>query len=179
MGRDKALVELGGAALAVRVRDALVAAGATAVRAIGGDGPRLAALGLAVDADDDPGAGPLGGLLTALRTARAADVVLVVACDLVRPDPAALAATVAALERGAAADPAADVAVPLVGGRRQWLHAAYRTKALPALAAAYGSGERAVHRAVMALDVVEVTGVDPAAVADADTPADLEPPPGR
>ncbi|MGH9084822.1 MAG: NTP transferase domain-containing protein, partial [Acidimicrobiales bacterium] len=45
MGRDKATLEVGGVAMAVRVADALRAAGADEVRAIGGDAAGLARLG--------------------------------------------------------------------------------------------------------------------------------------
>ena len=47
MGRDKALVEVDGRALALRVADALRRAGADPVAAVGGDLPALARLGLA------------------------------------------------------------------------------------------------------------------------------------
>ncbi|HET6951931.1 MAG TPA: NTP transferase domain-containing protein [Acidimicrobiales bacterium] len=172
MGRDKALIALDGRALALRVADALAAAGAERVVAVGGDAAALGALGLATVPDEAPGSGPLTGIVTALRTA-SAPVVLVAACDLTAPSPDALAATVAAL----AADARADVAVPVVGGRRQWVHAAWRRSCGPPLVDAFAVGERAVHAAVAraALRVTE-TAVDARAVADADTPADL---PGR
>jgi molybdopterin-guanine dinucleotide biosynthesis protein A len=172
MGRDKALVPVAGRALALRVADALRRAGAADVTAVGGDLAALGALGLPGVPDEAPGEGPLGGVLTALAAAAAGrPVVFVAACDLVQPDPAAVGATVAALD----ADPAGDVAVPVVGGRRQWMHAAWRTRAAPPLAAAFAAGERAVHAAVAAagLRVVDVA-VAPAAVADADTPRALD-----
>ena len=172
MGRDKALVPVDGRALALRVADALRRAGADPVTAVGGDLPALAALGLAGLPDEAPGEGPLTGVLTALRGAAGdAPIVFVAACDLVTPDPAAVSATVAALD----ADPEGDVAVPVAGGRRQWMHAAWRTSAAAPLVAAFEAGERAVHAAVTAgaLRVVDVA-VAPAAVADADTPADLD-----
>jgi molybdopterin-guanine dinucleotide biosynthesis protein A len=169
MGRDKALIEVDGRALARRVADALAAAGAVAVVAVGGDGPALRRLGLATVPDDAPGAGPLGGIVTALGAATA-PIVLVAACDLTAPSPPALTATVAAL----GTDPGARVAVPVVGGRRQWVHAAWRGSCRAPLAASFAAGERAVHAAVAAaaLGVVEVA-LDPAALADADTPAEL------
>jgi len=179
MGRDKALLPVDGRPLAVRVADALVAAGASGVVAVGGDREALGELGLRAVPDADPGAGPLGGIVTALAVAAEAGdptpVVFVAACDLVDPAPAAVRATVAAL----AADPAGDVAVPVAGGRRQWMHAAWRGRARAPLAAAFAAGERAVHAAVAAagLRVVELA-VDPAAVADADTPDHLDRRPG-
>jgi hypothetical protein len=61
-----------------------------------------------------------------------------------------------------------------VGGRRQWVHAAWRGTCRAPLAASFAAGERAVHAAVAAaaLGVVEVA-LDPAAVADADTTEEL------
>lgn len=167
MGRDKALVCVDGRPLALRVADVLRAAGAESVLAVGGDLEALAALGLPGVPDEDPGAGPLTGILTALAQASAA-VTFVAACDLVTPSAEAVTATVAALGRED------EVAVPLVEGRRQWMHAAWRAGAAAPLAAAFAAGERAVHAAVAAagLRVVDLS-LPPAVVADADTPADL------
>ena len=52
MGTDKALLEVDGVALARRATDALNAAGATRVVAVGGDASSLTALGLDVLADE-------------------------------------------------------------------------------------------------------------------------------
>lgn len=170
MGRDKAVIAVDGRSLAGRVADAIDEAGADAVVAVGGDEAALAAEGLTVVADDEPGAGPLAGILGGLAHHGTADVVFVGACDLVSPSSAAVVATVRAL----AGDTGADVAVPVVDGRRQWMHAAWRRRAAAPLAAAFAAGERAVHAAVAAtgLTVVEL-GVAPASVSDADAPADL------
>lgn len=179
MGRDKALLEVEGQAMAVRVAAALVDAGADPVVAVGGDADALAAVGLEVVADETPGEGPLGGLVTALAVAPR-PIVFAAACDLVSPSASAIAATVDALvaepedtgDTGQRGLPA--VAVPVVGGRRQWMHAAWRTAAERPLRAAFAAGERAVHAAVAAgrLRVVDLELPD-AAVADADSPADL------
>ncbi len=167
MGRDKALIEADGRPLVVIAADALAAAGAEPIFTVGGEAASLRALGLDVVADDHPGEGPLGGLLTALRHIRA-EVVGVLACDLPKADPAAVTAGKAGLGD-------ADVAVALDERKsRQWLHAAWRRDAaVPVLARAFASGERAVHRAAASLRVHEVTLAAPIAVADADTPADL------
>ncbi len=182
MGRDKALVCVDGRALALRVADALRAAGAEPVLAVGGDLEALAALGLAGVPDEEPGAGPLTGILTALAQG-SAPVTFVAACDLVAPSAEAVTATVAALgagrggpggRSGGVALGEAEVAVPLVDGRRQWMHAAWRAGAAAPLAAAFAAGERAVHAAVAAAGLrVADLSLPPAAVADADTPADL------
>lgn len=52
MGRDKALIEIGGVPMARRVADALGAAGAAEVVAVGGSAPALRSLGLTVAPDD-------------------------------------------------------------------------------------------------------------------------------
>ena len=79
MGRDKSLMSLNGVPLvvgAVRLAGA-IAPGATVI----GAPERLAGLGFTVLPDDYPGAGPLGGIATALRST-AAPWNLVLACDL-------------------------------------------------------------------------------------------------
>jgi len=172
MGRDKALLPVAGRAMAVRVADALRAAGADPVRAVGGDAPRLRALGMEVVPDERPGEGPLPAVITALRGATW-EVVLVVACDLLDPDPEAMAATAAAL----AADPEAHVAVPVdAGGIRQWAHAAWRRSAVDRLDAAVATGARSLVRAAGHLTVVEVANLPAEALRDADGPGDLPPP---
>jgi molybdopterin-guanine dinucleotide biosynthesis protein A len=172
MGFDKATATVGGRAMVVRVADALEAAGAARTVVVGGDEAAMSDLGLEHAPDAWPGLGPLGGIATALRTA-SEEVTAVLACDLLDPDPIVIERVVAALAR----EPAADLAVPEVGGRHQWLHAAWRRGAGPRLEAAIDAGERAVHRAVadQALRVVAVATIPAAAVADADTPEDLPP----
>jgi molybdopterin-guanine dinucleotide biosynthesis protein A len=169
MGQDKALLPVEGAAMAVRVALALRAAGADEVLAVGGDRARLRALGLEVRPDEWPGAGPLPATITALRAARN-DLVLVAACDLVHPSGPAMAATLAEL----VTHPEAVGAIPVHDGHRQWVHAAWRREpALTALAAAWDRGDRSLKRAAAALALVDVGGIVPAALADADEPADL------
>lgn len=168
MGRDKALVEVGGSALAVEVARVLGEAGAEEVFAVGGDLGALGALGLVAVPDDHPGEGPFGGLLTALRHA-CLPVVVVLACDLVAVRSETVRLVVAALD----ADGDLACAVPVANGRQEPLHGAWRRSARPALAAMFDRGERAMHRAVTGLAGAEVDGVDPGDLADVDTPADL------
>ena len=79
MGRDKALLEIGGEPLLVRTAR-LLGALVTEVAVIGPP-ERYAALGLRVLPDDVAGLGPLGGIATALRiTSREWN--LIVGCDL-------------------------------------------------------------------------------------------------
>jgi len=165
MGRDKALVEVEGRALALRVADALREGGASHVVAVGGDQEALSALGLEAVPDRHPGEGPLGGILTALD-ALDDEVVAVLACDLPAADPAAIRSVVESLGD-------ADVAAPERDGRHELLHAAYHRRAEAHLAAAFAAGERSPQRAVAGLRVVEVPGLPDAALTDADTPDDL------
>src|SRR5580700_6670283 len=79
MGRDKALLEFGGVALIVRT--AKLVESAARWCAIVGDAVRLEGLELRVIEDDLPGAGPLGGIATALGASEA-EWYLIVACDL-------------------------------------------------------------------------------------------------
>ncbi len=168
MGRDKALLEVDGMALAAVVAGALRAAGADPVVAVGGDEPALRRLGLDVVPDDHPGEGPLGGVLTALRHAPT-PVVAVLGCDLPRARAAAVATVVGAL--GGRAD--AAVAMPVVDGRRAFVHAAWRRSAAAQLEAAFAGGERSLAGAVAGLQVLDVEGVDPVWLADVDVPDDL------
>ena len=80
MGQNKALLELGGEPLIVRTARLVGRVVASAAVVVG---PTVAyrQLGLEVLDDDWPGAGPLGGIATALRFSRA-EWNLVLACDL-------------------------------------------------------------------------------------------------
>jgi len=127
MGTDKALVDLGDRRLVEVATSALTDAGASEVFVVGGQQEQLAALGLRVVEDDYPGQGPLGGVITALRAA-SEDIVVVLACDHPATEGLAVRSVVGALGT-------ADVAVPVVEGRQQVLHAAWRRRALPELEA--------------------------------------------
>lgn len=165
MGTDKALISLDGVTLVERAVDALRSAGADPVVVIGGDRPAIEALGL--DAVDDvwPGEGPLGGIITALRTVTT-DSVAVLSCDLTAASPLAVRRVADAL-----AD--ADVSVPVVDGRVQWLHAVWRRRGLAALESAFDDGVRAPRHAVASLHVAHLPDGDPRWYHDADRPEDL------
>lgn len=167
MGRDKAFVELQGRPLVSFPIAALQQAGAAEVLAVGGDRARLVALGTTWVADRYPGAGPTGGILTALGAA-ARDVVVVLGCDMPFVTAAAVGHVLAALE------PGDDAAVPAVGGRLEPLLGAYRRRCAPALAAALERGERAVHRALAGVAVRRVVLPDPGWARSINTPAELD-----
>lgn len=167
MGTDKAFVSFRGRPLAVVARDALLRAGATEVVAVGGDLDRLAALRLRPIADDHPGEGPLGGMLTGLG-AVSTPVAVVLSCDLVAVDAAAVRRLLRAL-----ADTGADVVAPVGAGGPQLLVSAWRVQARSALEAAFAAGERAPRRAIAALRVHELRGLPPTSLVDVDSPAEL------
>lgn len=168
MGTDKALLDLDGRALIEVSSGALAAAGAAEIFAIGGNGPEIEALGIRWIADEFPGEGPLGAIVTALRAA-VHPVVVVLACDHTATEGPAVHAVVGALGDG-------DVVVPVVEGRAQTLHAAWRRSCLPAVEEIFHRGARSVSAALDQLDVVELLDGDPCWFADADTPADLDQP---
>jgi molybdopterin-guanine dinucleotide biosynthesis protein A len=169
MGRDKALLEVDGTAMARRVADALLAAGAAEVLAVGGDLDALRGVGLDARPDGWPGDGPLPATLTALDLT-GHEVVVVLACDLVAPDPTALRRLVDELDTA----PGALLAIPRDdAGELQWTHAAWRRAAADALRVAWAAGARSLKRAADAIDRVELDGLPAAALADADSPEDL------
>lgn len=170
MGRDKALIEIGGTALAQRVAAALARAGAVEVLAIGGDRDALCALA-DVDrwvADTNPGEGPLHGVIGALHAATT-DEVVILACDTPMIDASVPASLLAGLRDYAA------VAVAVVDGREQPLTAAWRrSRSLDILEKAFERGERAPRRVFPELRVVHVHDIPVDAVADVDRPDDLD-----
>ncbi|MFV0258125.1 MAG: molybdenum cofactor guanylyltransferase [Acidimicrobiales bacterium] len=158
LGRDKALVEVGGVALALRVAEAMRAAGVDPVIALGGTAGD--ALGLPTVADRHPGAGPLAALATALWWARSG-LVVVAACDLALLAPEHVAALVAAADADTAAVAGIDGEVdPSLG--------CWPTGARSAIAGALSAGRRAWRDA---LDVVpyRTVGLPPEAGVDVDT----------
>lgn len=166
MGRDKALIVVGGTTLVERAVGALGEAGAEPVVVVGGDPAPFRALGLDPVPDRWPGEGPLGGIITALHTVPA-DIVVVLSCDLTEPSSIAVRTVVSALGT-------ADVAVPVVEGRTQWLHTAWRREsALPILEKVFADGERAPRSAATGLQVTQLLDGDPCWFHDADHPGDL------
>lgn len=154
MGRTKALIDVDGRPMAGRVIAALEGAGCVTVTAIGGDPRELAALDVAVIADDHPGEGPLGGIATALRSCGShpdADV-LVVACDL----PFVGAGDLDRLVAAARTRPDVDALVARTS-RREPGCVLWRPSSHAVVHSAFDGGERAVHRV---LDVLRVADVD-------------------
>ena len=165
MGRDKAFVEIDGVSLLQGAVTALQTAGASSVIVVGGDARTVESLGFVHVEDVWPKAGPLGGIITALRNT-SAERVAILSCDLIGASATAIGAALEALGD-------ADVAVPVLGGQAEWLHAVWRRSALQALERSFSAGERAPKRAVSELQINELLDGDPRWFHDADYPSDL------
>ncbi len=136
MGVDKGLLEIDGVAMIVRtVR--VVESVADSARVVGG-AEMYRGLGLNAIADDWPGAGPLGGIATALRVSEA-EWNLIVACDLpylTRPWLEFLA------QRARVS--VADAVVPINARGAEPLCAMYHARCEPAIHRALEEGTRKV-----------------------------------
>jgi molybdopterin-guanine dinucleotide biosynthesis protein A len=148
MGTDKALVQVDGVPMLARMVQTLTAAGLAPVVQVGG-GPR-GGVDVPVIPDALHGAGPVGGLLAALRWSPSPSVV-VVACDL----PHLNADAVQLLVRSAGESQAAVAAA--YTGRWEPLCAVWDVAAsLPVVEAQVAAGERALHRLLHALGALAV-----------------------
>ena len=155
MGHDKALLRIDGTPMAERLARRLREAGASEVLAVGGEAGREAAApaGSRWVADGWPGAGPVGGIATALGAATT-ERVLVVACDL----PALTAVTMAVIARThAEAGDGIDAVVARSERGPEPLIASWAQRSRPTLVEAMASGGPSV-RGV--LDRVSKRSVD-------------------
>lgn len=158
MGRDKALVPLGGKPLIAHLLARVEGLGDEIL--ITTNRPEAyARFGARMASDPVPGAGALEGLHTALTAAKG-DQVLLLACDMPfvsRP----------LLEYMLDLADDADIVVPRREGRFEPLHALYkRSLCLPPLRAALASGEKRMiaffpHVQVLTIEKPELTRLDP------------------
>jgi molybdopterin-guanine dinucleotide biosynthesis protein A len=147
MGRDKALIEIGGKPL-VRLVAERLAECADPILLASGRPPRFGNLPYEEIADAAPGAGPISGLVAAL-SASPHDLLVVAAVDMpfVSVDVFRLL-----IDRHAGE----DAVVPVTRMGRQPLHALYHRSALPHLADALSRGRYGLREALAELDVREV-----------------------
>ena len=124
MGRDKALVELGGMSLIKRVIQRSAELGQAETILITNKPADYAHLGLPMFRDALPDKGSLGGIYTALMQATS-PAVLVLACDMPFVNADLLRFMMARL------DADTDIVVPRVNGYPQALHAIYRKTCIP------------------------------------------------
>ena len=164
MGSDKATFEVDGLPMATRVAQAAKAAGASEILLVGATQAKAKKLTGTWKKDSYPGEGPLGGVITALKSA-SHDSVVVLSCDMPFITDAVIASLVRALNDAQASVGRTD--------RLNWLCAAWsKEECLQTLQGVWKRNERAVHRAAVLLDVAEVP-VPAVAVRNINTPADL------
>jgi molybdopterin-guanine dinucleotide biosynthesis protein A len=164
MGADKATYEVDGVSMAQRVADAASAAGASEILFIGGTQARAKKFSGTWKKDLYPGEGPLGGVITALKSS-SNDSVVVLSCDMPFVTDSVISSLVRALPDAQATVGRTD--------RLNWLCAAWsKDECLKTLESVWKRNERAVHRAAVLLDVAEVP-VPAVAVRNINSPADL------
>lgn len=166
MGQDKALIEIDGSAMVLRVLAEAKLASPTESFVVGRAGETWP--GVRSVPDRFPGEGPLGGLITALSHS-VADMVVLMPCDLLHPAAALVRSVVEAL----VADPDLDVVVPMVENRWQYVQAGFRREVLAHLEEQFDAGARSVHACLSGLSVAELAFHQTQWFADADEPADL------
>jgi molybdopterin-guanine dinucleotide biosynthesis protein A len=164
MGADKATFEVDGIAMANRVSQAATEAGAHEILLVGGTQAKAKKLTGTWKKDLYPGEGPLGGVITAVKSA-SNDSVVVLSCDM----PFITGSVISSLVRGL------QDAQATVGrtDRLNWLCAAWsKSECLSTLQSVWKRDEKAVHRAAVLLDVAEIP-VPAMAVRNINEPADL------
>jgi len=170
MGFNKALIEINGEALISKVTSSLNRAGVMDLKIVGGESEAFTLLGHECLADEYPGEGPLGGIITALNYFKniGKKHVLVVACDL----PNISADLIKKMVENSLKEPK-SVVVPLVEGHLQWMHVLWPTEVLSTLLKSFSNGERAPWKASKDLPLLRIEGIDPQVLFDIDHPEDL------
>jgi molybdopterin-guanine dinucleotide biosynthesis protein A len=147
MGRDKAGLEFEGEPLAVRVLRVLRDV-SDEILVASGDGERLAWLGERQIPDMANDAGPLAGLIAGLDAATA-PLVTAVAVDMPYASAPVLRLLVDAWD-------GEDAVAPRTERGLEPLHAVYASSAAAKLRSTFDAGERAIHRALVELQVREI-----------------------
>jgi molybdopterin-guanine dinucleotide biosynthesis protein A len=157
MGQDKALLPLAGRPMIEHILTRIAGLGDETLITTN-EPENFEYLGLPLASDEEPGAGALPGLRTALQAAQG-DQVLVLACDLPFVNRLLLEHQLSLVSK-------ADVIVPRWGGNYQTLHAVYaRKKVLEAVDEALAQGER---RMISFYPQVDVYSLSPEEIAEFD-----------
>ena len=146
MGQNKAMLEIDGVTMVDRVIDLVRRAGVEPV-VVGSSGENRRTLSARVIPDDWPGAGPMGGIATALRETRT-PWNLVIACDM----PYLTTEWLEFLLRRASASPA-DAVVPKNKNGAEPMCAMYHQRAEVAIRGVLESGIRKVTEGLAKLQV--------------------------
>lgn len=167
-GSDKALFEIDGRAMVLRVADALRPHVVTVT--LVGHSAEYENLGLPLIPDLVEGAGPLGGIVSALEHAKAPRC-LVVGCDMPLLASAPLALL---LKKAASAN--VDALVPRTpDGRLQPLCAVYAKRAREPLSQALRAGERKITNALARVNWRQFRVNDPTPFSNINRMSDLNP----
>lgn len=147
MGQDKAWLDLGDGVPLVRRVAAALREVADELLVVTSDA-RFERLGYPIHADRYGETGAFGGIATAVAAATG-ELVCVAACDMPFPSPAVYRMLVDAIAEH-------DVAIPLIEGEYETMHAVYRKTCLPAMEARLARGQL---RVISFLDDVRVRAV--------------------
>jgi molybdopterin-guanine dinucleotide biosynthesis protein A len=133
----------------------MYAANIEKVIVVGGSQDTADALNCSFVADSFPGEGPLGGLVTAIRSV-STEILCVLPCDVPRVTPYRIQQLVTAVAGFRLND-----ASVLTASREHWLCSSWRVSScLPVLEKCFADGERAIHRAVNSLTIRRVLVTD-------------------
>ncbi len=165
LGEDKALLPYRGAPLICHVAEAVRSAADSV--AIIGPASRYSSLGYAVVEDVILGLGPIGGILTALRTS-GAGLNLVVACDM----PGVTVAFLTELLAVAESRNAGCVVPVSADDQKHPLCAVYQRRVLPAVEAAIESRQLKMQDLIAGLDTVYWAVSDPGTLANVNSRED-------
>jgi len=142
MGTDKALLELGGKTLIVIAAESFTGFPEILISAADNDGYSLT--GASVIADEIPGIGPLGGIISALRVAKFDYVCFRPVDAPLFPSGLSQKITTACIGK--------DISVPVSGGKTEPLFSCFSKTALPALERLVRDGNYKVNEAFPLLD---------------------------
>jgi molybdopterin-guanine dinucleotide biosynthesis protein A len=169
MGRDKALIDIGGRPLIFRVAEALSTVCETV--SIAGDPDRYSTLGIPIISDRMRGSGPLSGIEAALG-ATGSDWNLIAACDMPSLDTGLLCNLLDAANGNGATTDAAIPQYP--DGSLEPLCAMYHRRCHPVAADALARGVRRLADFIRLLTVRYVQVTDPRPFRNLNTPEDVE-----
>lgn len=173
MGTDKASFTVDGIPMAKRVAAAMRSVGCSPVVFVGGDPASLGPLGEHVVPDLAPGAGPAGGVVSAISALGAVEappeLVVIASCDLPFLSKVQLRPLIVAIEL---AGETVDVAVARTEAL-QPLCSVWRSSTLPVITEGFESGVRSAFGLLDLLRVLAVP-VDPTGLRNVNTVADLD-----
>ena len=175
MGRDKALVELGGKTLLRRALDTWQNYGGAVQLSVGtAERAALAPAGVPAVADRYPDCGPLGGLHAGLLACRTELLLLACRTELLLLAAVDCPFVTAALADGLlAAIGTADACVYTVDGRPQPLLGLYRRTCFAPAAEMLAAGEHKMGELLRRVETVRLPAADPAPFRNLNTPEEL------